>query len=241
MRTAALLVVLAGCSFPTKPGPPFSCAGEGLPMRAQDPLHIRGSVVDPVPTDHPLPGASVTGFVIGTASPVRSITATTDSSGSFAESMTTNGVANLQFIQSHIDGYLDTFAYSPLPVASDIYVALQQFTGDEIGGIAVAVGLPPPLTTPLIVAVVDCNDEAVPGATVNVTQDQNSMVQVIYFNGDLPDPTHHETDSHTGAALVVGLNPGPVHVSATLGTIRYFAHDVTATSGAMTITEVSPY
>src|SRR5262249_20333252 len=151
-------------------------------------INVRGSVVDPVPTNRPLPGVAVTGFVIEPASPVPSITGTTDSSGSFAKSMTTLGVAYLQFIQSHIEGYLDTFAYSALPVASDTYVALQQFSADALGDIAMGAGLDPAsLTMPMIVSVVDCNDDPVAGATVTVTQDQNNMVQVIYFNGLRPD------------------------------------------------------
>jgi hypothetical protein len=241
MRTTALLVVLAGCSFPTKPGPPFSCNGEGLPtQRPPDTIHIRGAVADP--QQHiMLPDATETGFLIA-SSPLQTFTAHTDSTGSFMGSMTTEGSTYLQFIQSHIDGYLDTFAYSALPVADDIYVPVQQFTQEGFGELAVAGGLPPSsLAAPMIVSVVDCNDDAVAGATLTVTQEQNPMVQVIYFSGLLPDPNRHETDSNTAAAVVAGLNPGPVHVSATFRAIRYFPHDVAATLGAMTFTEVSPY
>jgi hypothetical protein len=238
MRRWILSVALVGCSFPTKPGPPFGCIGDTLPTRAPATIQIRGQVFDPF-GNAPVSGAIETGFVIG-PTPLKTFSVTTDDAGVFMASEMTGGAPHAQFLQSHVAGYLDTFAYPALPVAGDVDVSLLQLDQAQLGEIACG-GCPDPdlAKAYMIVSVVNCNGDAVAGATVAVTPASAGM-NVIYFAHGLPDPSARVTDETTGAAFVSGLSPGSVTVKATFGTTPYHDHDVTALAGTLTLTEVSP-
>jgi hypothetical protein len=248
MRTSALLIVLAGCSIP--PRNPFDCVGVAPPGQGtQVPANIlvHGTVLDGFNGKRPLSNATESEFYIigspGTAlGPM--LSDTTDSAGSFHWTEPMEIVAHKQLIWSQKGGYADAYFYPALPVASDLYVQFAQFTvGDfmSLASLSSMLGLPlDSLDAPLIVSAVDCNDDAVAGATVTVTQASNDKVQVIYFDGDMPNPSLQETALPLGAALVAGLVEGPATVSATFGSTKYIPNDVKVTQGAVTFTEVSP-
>jgi hypothetical protein len=229
---AILCIALAGCSFPTKPGPPFGCVGDELPTKAPDIVHMRGTIIDPV-RDRLLAGATVTGFVVGTAMPLQTFSVQTDANGKFVGSEMTGGAPHEQFVKSEFSAYLDTYGYPPGPVAADFDTPLQQIDQMELGELAAAGGLTlDPTKAFMFVVVVDCNDNAVSDATVAVTTPvSGDPIQVTYI------ATH--TDG-TGAAFVTGLTPGTATLHATLGDTPFRSHDVTTTMGALTIGEISP-
>src|SRR5262245_21171655 len=59
MSAGALVLALAGCTFPTRPGPPLACVGEPLPTTAPIEIRVRGTIMDPL---EPISGARETGF-----------------------------------------------------------------------------------------------------------------------------------------------------------------------------------
>ena len=243
MRALGVALVFAGCSFPTKPGPPLGCIGDKPPSTAPDMIQIRGRV-RPAFADQPLPGAAVTGFVIGANNGVPIFTAVTDSTGSFMASVSTGGSPHSAYILSHLaPDYLDTYTYPALPVANDIIVDVQQFSQMQIDNAVSSGSLPAitPGTAMMAVSIVDCNADPITGATLTVVPSSPSNFRVTYFRGGMldPDPNLHMTDM-TGTALVTGLAPGNVTVDATMGTIPFQEHVVKVTAGAMTLTEVSP-
>lgn len=246
MRTCALWIVLAGCSIPQRA--PFDCVGKALIPEVSASIHVHGTILDGFRGRNPLSNVTVSGFyIIGSpGTPVGPMFGDkTNSAGSFQWNEPMEVSAHEQMIQSHIDGYADAYFYPALPVASDLYVQFAQFTpGDlmSLAGLATMLNLPPGtrLDTPLIVSVVDCNDDAVAGASVTVAQPSNDKVQVLYFNGDTPDPSLQGTTLPLGAALVAGLGQGSATVSASFENKPYMPHDMTVTTGAVTFTEVSP-
>jgi len=243
MRGCLVALSLAGCSFPTKPGPPFACVGDQPPSTAPSTIQISGKV-SPAPMGNGLPGATVTVFFIGVAAPVQIFSRVTDSAGSFTGSTITGGAPHPAFIQSRLaPDYLDTFVYPALPLAGDTTVDVFQFTQTQIDDLVTAGFLPAMAsgTALMFVSIVNCNDDPVAGATLTVKPSSPSSFQVTYVDarGQAPAPNLHVTDE-TGSAFVTGLSPGKVTLDATLGTTPFQEHTVTVTPGAMTMTEVSP-
>jgi hypothetical protein len=259
MRGIAVIIVLAGCTFPTKPGDPFACVGQSLPTTAPSRVDIRGIVVDPIgaqgdgtpgaaTTDlgTPVAAASETLFVIGPSGSIPRGTWTTKDDGTFTASEATGGGVQRVFIQSQADGYLDSFSYPPLPLAYSIDVLVFQARLGLVPALVNAGYLRPiePMTAFMIASVVDCNDNPVEGATIDVidsgVHDQNHPIVKTYFANVRPDPSATQTDSLTGSAFVSGLVPGAVTVRASLGTIPFKENKVTVAVDALTIAEVSP-
>jgi hypothetical protein len=236
---AILCIALAGCSFPTKPGPPFGCVGDEIPDKAPQTVHLRGTVIDPV-RDRLLSGATVTGFVIA-STPLQTFSVTTDANGRFVGGEMTGGASHEQFVESDFPNYLPTFGFPPGPVAADIDTALQQIDEMELGELAAAGQLTlDPTKAFMFAVVVDCNDDGVAGATVTVTTPVTSdPIKVTYIGGGMPNADATHTDE-TGAAFVTGLTPGIATLHATLGDTPFRSHDVTTTMGALTIGEISP-
>ena len=243
MRTLLAIVALTGCTFPEKPGPPFGCVGDTLPSTAPDTIHVRGSVFDPV-ASMPVPGATETAFIIDSM-PLQRFSVPTDAGGAFAADEITGGAPHPQFLNSHALGFADTNAYPATPVANNVDVAIIQFLQngevDEIDELAMAAQLSPLSTTEtyMIVSVVDCNDNAVEGATISVTP-MTADVHVTYFANGQPDRTATHTDEKIGSAFVTGVTEGAVTVTASFESIPFRSHDVTTKRDALTFTEVSP-
>jgi len=246
---AGAAAATTGCSFPTKPGPPFACVGEKLPITAPDTIQVRGTVVDPF-QNAPVVGASVTAYVTdtGTTGPTKTFMKTTDATGIFIGSQMTLGTPHTEYITSEAAGYLETIAYPAVPIADDVNVELQQFVQTNIQGLMgceVCQTMPSasicahcgPDENYLIAAVVDCNDAAVGGATVTIPGQNGYLVG--YLNSKGLSFSASATDPATGAALVVGLT-GTVTIHATLGSTPYRDNKVTLTPGAMTFAEISP-
>lgn len=254
MRSIAVTLALAGCTFPTKPGDPFACVGESLPTTAPNRIDIRGIVFDPLGLSDggatmdigaPVARASETLFVIGQSGSVLRGTWTTKDDGTFTASELTGGGAQRVFIQSRANGYLDTFSYPPLPLAYSIDVIVVQVRQEELASLVAAGILRPiePMKAFMIVSVVDCNDNPVEGATINVSDsgvhDQAHPIVKTYFAKGTPDASATKTDALTGSAFVSGLVPGAVTLRASLGTIPFKENKVTVVVDALTIAEVS--
>ena len=251
----ALALVLAGCSFPTRPGPPFACVGDPLPTTAPDSIQVHGTVED-APQPEGISGAMEIGFVFNkpltdpTTIASETFRKMTDSHGEFAATLTTLRSPHTAYILSQHPDYLDLYGYPALPVASDLGIEMFQFRPALFAGL-LCTGCPrigasicqggcaslDPTTAHLIVSVVDCNDNSVAGATVTVS---GSHSPVFYFSGEGLDSSATGTDEQTGAALVTGLTSGLVTIQASLGTVRFHDNTVRVTAGAVTEAKVSP-
>jgi hypothetical protein len=265
MRTWWPLLALAGCSFPTRPGPPFACAGAALPTTAPDPVQIHGNVSDPV-RSRPLSGAMVNGHLFNKAitdpSPggMDTFQTVTDSDGDFQSIEPTGETPHMGFVLSRQVDYLDTYAYPARPIASDFNVSFFQFAGLELGGLlclgcprigelcqacpqspADPAPAPDPSVAHLIVSVVDCNDNAVAGATVTVTRTgTGSASPVVYFKNDTLDPDATSTDEKRGSAVVTGLPAGLITIHASVDSAQFLDNTVLVTPNAVTFAEISP-
>jgi hypothetical protein len=266
MRIWWPLLALAGCSFPTRPGEPFACAGAPVPETAPAVVQIRGKVYDYV-VNVPVPGAME--FVHQFSEPITmssTVDATTgrtmtDDAGNFTATPATGNRAHDGYILSQHPDYLDTYAYPARPLASDLGVSFFQFSGVGLGSLlctgcplvgdsicakcsnSATTNPPPPDSslTHLIVSVVDCNDDPVPGATVTVTgAGTGSASPVVYIKSDGLDKVATATELPTGSALVSGLPAGLVTIEAHLGSVPFVPNIVRVTPNAMTAVEVSP-
>jgi hypothetical protein len=241
MRTAVILAVaLAGCTFPTKPGDPFACDGDPLPMTAPLTIHVHVFVQDPIL------GNSVTATIKET---IEGVTATgqTDASGNYDAELMTLGLPRPAILESDPDNsamYLPTIAYPPLPIASDQNVAIYQFQKTAFKDPTSGDPIDPSTVTFSIVAVTDCNGKPVGGATVSAKVPGGADAgQIFYVSAQFGniDVNAHVTDAVTGAAFVVGApDVTAVTVGASLDGVTFQSNNVTVKSNAVTLVEVSP-
>lgn len=246
MRAVVLSVVLAGCSFPTKPGDPFACNNAPLPTTAPEMINVHGIVSNPFGGDKPVPNAQITGYVVADGTNVMTLTATSDENGAFAGSETTVGAPHSQFLTSITDGFVETIEYPAVDVANDIEVEVKQTDSTGFGELLSLAGADQSLPV-MIIAVVDCNDQPVAGATVSASVTGSTQPTVIYLGADgTPDVTAAMTGDSTGAAFVSNIpittvpSTSAVTISANLEGVTFQSHVVTATLGALTLAEVSP-
>jgi hypothetical protein len=224
----AILALLAGCTFPTKHGDRFVCSGTPVPTSAPPTISITLHVLDPV-TEQPL--MSQITAVSGGLTLIDNVA--TDADGLLTKTIMTLGAPlDDVFVRSTVGPpYVDSFVYSPVQVTSDVDTQIEQFTAALLLQLQVTDG-----TTPaMIVAVVDCNGDAVEGATATV-----DGASVVYLKDGKPNPMVTATDS-TGIAYVLGLtDETPRMVGASLSGVQFLSHMVTPHMASMTIADVSP-
>ncbi len=244
MRAALIACALAGCTFPTKPGPPYGCVGDPVPTTAPEIVRIRGRVYDPFALDQPLANVSVSGHVVNQSSSTFAVR--TDGTGAFEASEETAGAPHEQYFFAHnpaVPPYADTYSYPAAPVANNTTVTLLQFSLPELVGLAAQTCncMPSPPSPIMIVAVVDCNGDPVAHATLTVTAAPSDPIYIGYFDDTgVPNPAARET-GRLGAAVVTGpMMPGSVTVGATYGTVPFRTHSVLTFGAALTYVEVSP-
>jgi hypothetical protein len=250
MRAAAVRAIcLAGaaacaaCSIPEKIDtfqPPFACNKAQLPTEADDPVTISGHVIDAF-SQQPVPGATVTGFVIvpGTDdTPVFKVT--TDATGRFVQVQSTLGIPRAIMLSAHLDGYLDTHYYPAVKLAHDLDTDIDILTPDNLTGLTMLGMVTVDMTKAnFFVTAVDCNDDPVGG--VQIMTDQPTAT-TLYFAGGNPDKTAVATDAKTGTALIINVPVGSTTFSGTVldTNTAMRANTIDGAAGALIQTEIQP-
>jgi hypothetical protein len=239
--TIIISLVLAGCSFPTKPGDPFACNGDPLPVTAPDIINVHASTLDPIL--HKAVPATIIETIDGI-----SASGATDSNGEYDTQLTTLGVPHNASIESDpMDSglYANTIEYPALPISSDQSFEIFQFQKTEFKDPISGTVIDP--NSIMIVAVVDCNDIPVGGAMVSVTTKTTppTVIPVFYITGNFSnlDPTVKMTDPGLGIAVAIGVPttpPTPLTIDATLSGVTFQSHDITPNGNALTLVEISP-
>jgi len=216
-------------------GAPFACLGQPLPTTAPAQVTISGTMFAPF-AGTPVGNAVIEGFLVGTAPPIFTVTAS--AAGAFSREQGTGGAPRDTYLRSAPNGYLTTYLYPAVPVAGDVTDAFQMFTATDMNTIATASGLPArdPNKVTFLITVVDCNGKPVPGATITT----NPPGMVRYFANTTPSPTAVATDASTGAGIVSNVDVSNTTVSATVGGMTLRSHNLDGVAGAIVETAIRP-
>lgn len=261
----AMVVATGACSFPDKgfvqsDAPPtpdaapgqFPCLNKIPPVQAT--VAINAKVQDALNGKFPsgVPSVSVevvqtNGIVFVPDMSVNVVTADGPDQGKAAYSVTrsTGGVQRDIYIHVHANGYLETYFYPSLPLVEDLNAdPILLFPTDAMAQLAGALqqmGLnvtPDPSKAAVIVGVVNCDDAAVGAAKVKITPSDGTMVYLD--SGVNPNVNAVQTDSMTGAALILNADPVSILVEATVSGTALRSHPISAVANAVTQTEIQP-
>lgn len=240
MRPILLVVALAACSIPEKhlvdgAGAPFACLGQPPPSTADVKITIAGHVSDPF-TGDPVSNGAVEGYLTGTPTPV--FTVMTDATGAFSRDQGTGGVPVDGYLKLTANGFVDGYFYPGEPIAHDLTedrLTLLTTTDMQavggIGGVQIDLNM-----AQVIISVIDCNGNPVPGATVSTTAGGT----VRYFENARPSMTAIATDAMTGSALVANVPPTNTRVDAMVEGMMLRSHLIDARQNALTQAEIQP-
>jgi len=230
-------------SVPDANPDPFFCAGKPLPTTAPATVVVSGSTEQiTLGGATPLDGVVVTAYDGGGSSIA---TATSDTAGAYAVSLTTGGAPLDGYLVGHKDGgsstYMDTYLYPPAPLAADTaqgrILMLTSGSGGTFGTLQSLAGVTQAPGKAFIgVVIADCNYQPIAGATI-VSPPAGSTV--IYSSGGLPSSSATSTATD-GLAYIFNVPPGTVTINANTGTMDLRAHDLDARADVITTTAVQP-
>jgi hypothetical protein len=216
-------------------GAPFDCLNRPLPTTAPMQVRITGQVLDPY-AGRPVAGASVEGFLVGTATPI--FTQTSDAGGAFAQDQGTGMVPRNAYLRVSANGYVPTYFYPPVPIAGPLDVKVQVLTAMALGTLAQAAQVQiDGSKASFLVTVTDCLGAPLGGATVDAVP----AGTVRYFDASAtPSASATATDSTTGSALVANVASGSTAIGAKVSGMTLRSHQIDAVAGALIQTEVQP-
>lgn len=240
LAAAALAGSLVGaCSIPEKhlvdaQVAPFSCLGQPLPAVASPQITIAGKLTDRV-SGSVLPNTAVEAFFVGTPAPV--FMTASNASGSFTREQATGGTPPQVVLHALPNGYLETYYYPAVPVAQRLDATIQALTAMDLVTIgAVAQVAIDTAKVNLVISVIDCNGDPVPGASITTVP----TAPIRYFVDRAPSPTAIMTDATTGAALVANVPPGDTLINATVAGMTLRSHAVAGVAGSVVQTSIQP-
>lgn len=198
---------------PTTPvGPDLSCLTQPQPpppTTAVNPMVLAGQVVEltTVGTTH-VDAADVALFRAGT--PVVLARTTSASNGAFATgALNTNGRAVHAYLKAMKKGYRTTFAYPPVPYSTSSTTLVVPMMSDAVfSTVKTSLGAQQndAHNGALLVAVLDCNDQPIAGATLSVRRGMSSVGNIRELGTVLP--------ADDGVFVVFNVPDGKVRVSA---------------------------
>lgn len=163
---------------------------------------------------------------------------TTDATGNFTLTITTGGVALDGFLKATKATFVDTYLYSPAPIAMDTAdLPLNMLTTGIYGTLYGLAGVQEAANTGTIALVVtDAAQMPVAGATVSSTP-----AGEYRYNGanGLPSGTPTETAAD-GTAYIMNAPVGAVTVTATKAGSTFAPNSLKAFEGALTTTLIIP-
>lgn len=257
----AVVVATGACWFPDKgfvpsdapPSPDarpgrFDCHNVGTPPVAQPQVTISG-VVQIAQMGSPLGGASVALFASGALVQTIKVPATGPDAGTFKFQLATAGAPTDIHLLVTDNNYLTTIFYPAESVTKDIVINPQMFDTTIADYVASKMGITLDLThkVQLLIGAVDCQENALGGATVTVSPQGDPVHYFVDSPGPTPDSMASVTDSATGAAVAANLPPQFIMVSGTVpspdgSTLTMFHHSIDAGGavGALIQTEIRP-
>jgi hypothetical protein len=213
----------------------FACLGDPLPTMADPMIDLAGDVTG-------FDGA-MSSMVQGTKielfkNNVLALTTTSGAMGKFAfVDVPTNNMPVDGYLHATDPKYLDTYVYPPYPITKDTPNARILLVSPSTLDLLPVLGLPTqdPQKAFIGVLVVDCDGNAVQGATVTT----NPAGTVKYGMGQLPSNTATSTGVD-GLAYVFNVPAGSVEVDAVAGPNDLRQHSIDARAGVITTTIVAP-
>lgn len=167
-------------------------------------------------------------------------TATSDASGNYTLTITTNGTPLDGYLKATLTGYIDTYLYPPKPLVADfssasIYMITPQ-TRDALSG-ALCRSMQEVGKGAVAVLVEDAPSMPVAGATISSTP----AAAKYCYNGSngLPDPNAMATVAD-GIGYMLNLPAGEVTVSASKSGSTFSSHKVNARADVLTTTLIEP-
>lgn len=231
---AAGLVATAACSFPTKELVGYDCRGGAAPTTAPDMVTLAGNAYDRY-TPVEVSGAQVTAY--RTVDPSHSLySATSDASGNFAGSLNLGGIPFAGYAKITAPGYVDTYVFPSTVIVADAMIGSVEFMQATVAGLSTRFATQLDMTKAQVLVVAnDCDGMGIEDAQVST----EPAAPVFYLSNYMPAPAGTTATDNTGAAILLNVPPGPVHVTATAGSITLEV-DVLGFAGAFTEVLLSP-
>jgi hypothetical protein len=164
--------------------------------------------------------------------------ATSDASGNYSMTITTEGQALDGFLKATFGGYLDTYLYPPRAVDADFDGAsINMITSGTLDLLAGLLCGDDQMTTTGVIAVLvaDSTDTAVAGATVGTSP---AATKICYNMSGTPNRNATMTDTD-GIAYAFNVT-GTASVSAIKSGTDFVTHSVNARAGTFTTTVIQP-
>lgn len=165
--------------------------------------------------------------------------ATSDATGMYSMTITTNGKPLDGFLKATLSGYLDTYLYAPKPIDADFSSAsINMVTSGTVDLVSMTLcGSQQDTAKGMIAMIVaDPNNTAVAGATASSAP---ADTKTCYNKGGYPNKMATVTDTD-GIAYLINVPAGTVTVSAGGMGAPYHSHDVNARAGVFTTTVIQP-
>ena len=231
---ALVLAALAACSFPSKELVGYDCRSTAAPVTAPNTVVLAGNAYDRY-TPLEVSGAQVNAY--RTIDPTHSLySATSDSGGNFAGTLMLGGIPFEGYAAITAPGYVDTYVFSSTAIVADTMFGSVEFQPATVANLSMRFGTSIDMTkAQLLVVLNDCDDMGIEDAQVSTSP----AAPVYYLSNYQPAPAGTTATDNTGAAILLNVPTGPIHVTATAGSITLQV-DVIGFAGAFTEVLVSP-
>jgi hypothetical protein len=230
----------------------LSCAGKPLPTTADATVTVAGTTEEiTLMGIAALGGADINVFKVGTAAPLDTLKSDAAAGTYTTKALTTGGVPLDGYLEGgHTDvnnmgtitSYRTTYVFPPQPVSTSLpQVPILIASTQTFGQLVAVAGATQDDTKngALFIAVTDCANKPVTGATVTAKQN-NTEVGTLFDLGSL-------SPMAAGLYFVFNVPDGNTDVNATLGATSFLGHTVIAfkktnnlPNGSMTTTIVRP-
>jgi hypothetical protein len=161
-------------------------------------------------------------------------TATTDGSGNYSVTLTTNGAAIDGYIKATKSGLVDTYVYPPAPMATDSTDATASMVSTS--NYSALLGIESGSTSKgfIILIAMDSSLSPLQGATVTTSPSSGT---VTYMNSS-DEPFSTSSTYTDGLAFLFNVPVGDVSVAASKSGSTFTSHTVSAHANALTTTVV---
>ncbi len=205
--------------------------GGGIP----DTITISGqAIVQDQTTATPQSGVAIGVYATGNDSTALA-TATTDASGNYSLTLTTNGAAIDGYIKATKSGLVDTYVYPPAPMQSDSSTATASMISTSNYSALVGIEGASSNDGMIILDVLDASLAPISGATVSSSP---ASGKAFYMNSS-DEPFSTSSTYTDGLAFLFNVpTSGTVTLNASKSGSTFTAHAVTARAGKLTTTVV---
>jgi hypothetical protein len=212
----------------------FACVGNAAPATGPNPVTVAGGATDinlQTQMAEPVAAATVEAFRAGQAQPVA--TTTTNASGAWTVSLPNAAATPVDgYVRASKTGHRTTYLYPPAPMAANIPnapILLLSNTTFSIIVQFVAQTTQAPGNGSVGLAVVDCANMPIAGATIAVTQ--NGAAVGNFFDA---------SQLQAGASITFDVPPGKTDINVSYNGTTFRARSIDVFAGSTTTTVVRP-